>query len=240
MTNKGRKILICGAILVIALAGSGQVRIVGKVLDESGIFPLESVSVMSNSKAGTISDHAGAFEMTVLPDDSIWFSYLGKTTIKFFVGDILYLTDFNVAIKVPATTLPDVRVSGKNYRLDSIRNRIDYQKAFDYLPPSFRSIFTSISITGFVVDIDELLRLFRFREKKRMTTFRNRLIDSEQQKYISRKFNRQVIKEAVDIPEEDLAAFIQLYTPDYPFTITASEYEMKKYIKESYEKYRTK
>lgn len=225
-------------ILFNSTVSVAQIKIMGHVYDESKVFPIESVSVISNSGVGTITDKSGRYELIVSQKDSIWFSYLGKTTSKFSVEAIKDMSDFNISIIVPPTVLPRVRVISLNYKMDSINNRNDYKKVFDYQKPSFRSIVPYIGITGFSIDLDELIRFFKFRQNKNMLKFKNRLINQEQQKSIARKFNKQVIKEAIDIPESELEKFIDLYSPSYTFTSTATEYEIKKYIKESYKKFK--
>lgn len=217
---------------------NGQVRVTGRVFDETGIYPVESVSVLSNSKTGAVTGKSGKYEIILPLDDSVWFSYLGKTTQKFYVKDIIIQPSFDISIKIPAPVLPEVRVVSNNYRLDSINNRLEYQKIFDYKNPSFRSVFKSVSLTGFVIDIDELIRLFQFKKKKNLSGFRNRLISEEQKKFIEKKFNKVVIREVVDIAEEEIPEFISLYSPGYYFASTATEYEMKEYIKESYQLYK--
>ncbi|WP_315818869.1 hypothetical protein [Paraflavitalea speifideaquila] len=66
----------------------GQIRVSGRVFDMSQSNPMQAVSVMSNSGAGTITDSLGRYSLLVPETDSIWFSYLGKPTPKYAVQSI--------------------------------------------------------------------------------------------------------------------------------------------------------
>jgi hypothetical protein len=65
-----------------------QVTISGTVYDLSARRPLEAVGVISTSGKGTITDSMGRYSITVPAQDSIWFSLIGKTTMKYPVDTI--------------------------------------------------------------------------------------------------------------------------------------------------------
>lgn len=235
-----QNILFAVLPFLFSTISAAQINIKGKVYDETGIRPMEQVSVLSGSGTGTTTGVTGYFELTVSPDDSIWFSYLGKATAKFAVSDITTIKDFTISLGVPALVLPNVSVAGRNYKFDSIENRQLYQKVFNYEKPSLRSVVSSVSLTGIAINIHELIRLFQFQEKRKMISFKNRLLAEEQQKFINRHFNKRKIKEVVQIDDSEIDRFILLYSPDFSFVLTATEYNMKKYIKDSFEKYKQK
>jgi hypothetical protein len=225
--------------LHINIFSDAQIKLKGRVYDNHGVFPIEAVSVLTGSGKGAITDSTGYYEIFIMKNDSVWFSYLNKSTQKFAVNDITNFDAFNISLQVSIQVLQEVRVAGSNYRLDSINNRIEYKKVFNYQKPSFHSIVKSISLTGVIIDLDELIRLFQFRKTRNMLTFKHRLLDQEQQKFIERKFNKKVIKQTIDIPDENIPEFILLYTPKYEFVLSATEYAIKYYIKECYEKYKS-
>jgi hypothetical protein len=130
--------------LVIALGSVKQqavaqfVTISGNVYDITARRPLEAVAVLSNSGRGAITDSLGRYLITVPRTDSIWFSMIGKSTMKYPVDTIINVDNFNVMIHVRAADLPEVKVRNNYYKLDSIQNRQDYAKAFNFRKPTVR------------------------------------------------------------------------------------------------------
>ena len=216
-------------------ANVAQVRVRGFVYDESGVFPLEAVSVLSSSGNGSLSDSAGYYSLSVQEKDSIWFSYLGKETQRFAIADIPNLNDFVISLRVNVQMLKEVRVKPADRHYDSVQNRIEYAKVFEYKKPSFHSVVKSISITGFVVDINELIRVFQYREKRMMLGFQKRLIEDEQQQYISYKFTKSLVFEITGLKGAMLDSFMLRYRPSYSFITIATDYSLRKYIKDNYE-----
>ena len=62
---------------------SQQYKVRGYVYDSSRNYPLEAVTVLSTSGKGSFTNAEGLYEIDVNEKDSIWFSYLGKPTVKF-------------------------------------------------------------------------------------------------------------------------------------------------------------
>ena len=107
-------------------------QVSGVVYDISGRRPIESVIVFSGSYH-TFTDSLGRYSINVKAKDSVWFSLFGKATQKYPIDTIEDLSNFNVMIHVTGFDLPEVRVRNSYYRLDSLQNRLDYAKYFNYL-----------------------------------------------------------------------------------------------------------
>jgi hypothetical protein len=60
----------------------------GTVYDMSQKIPLSSVSVISKTGPQTMTDSIGNYKIIVSDKDSVYFSYLGKRSPWFAVGDI--------------------------------------------------------------------------------------------------------------------------------------------------------
>ena len=75
-------------------AGAQYITISGTVYDITARRPLESVAVFSTSGRGTITDSTGRYLITVLKKDSIWFSLIGKATMKYPVDTISNFDNF--------------------------------------------------------------------------------------------------------------------------------------------------
>jgi hypothetical protein len=204
----------------------------GTIFDSSRTYPLEAVSVMTTNGKGTVTDKNGFYQIDVNNTDTLWFSYLGKPTIKFPVKKISYPMQFDLALNIPITLMPEVRVRPRNYKQDSLQNRIDYAKAFNYKKVSVGSM-TNIGPGGAGVDINELIRLFQFRKNKSMLQFQARVIQQEKDAFIDQRFNKNLVRKLSGLTGESLDVFMQLYRPSYEFTKYSSDYDFQLYIRES-------
>jgi hypothetical protein len=212
----------------------GQVKVSGIVYDFSRQNTLEAVSVQSTAGGGTITDVNGRYTIIVNEEDSIWFSYLGKPTPKFAVTSIGNTQRFEIALHVNVTALRQVVVKPRNYRMDSIQNRLDYAKAFNFRRPSLESITSLSPMGGAGFDIEEMIRLFQFRRNRRMEAFQARLLREETERYIDHRFSRALIIKLTQLRGAALDTFVRWYRPTLDFTETASDYEFQTYIKKCY------
>ncbi len=231
-----RFIYIIAFIVTILLAtdfsAAGQTYIIkGMVYDSSRNYPLEAVSVLSTSGKGTVTNADGFYEIEVTEKDSIWFSYLNKPTVKFPVLKIVNTMSFDISLHVNVPVLREVKIRPRNYRQDSIQNRIDYAKVFNYQKPKLKPSVTSSGV-GF--DLDEIINMFRFRRNRSMASFQQRLLMEEEDKYIDYRFNKALVRRLTLLESPELDSFMQLYRPSYTFTKMAGDYEFQYYIKTAF------
>lgn len=227
-------------IVFICLAAwpvAAQYKIQGTVLDSSRTYPLEAVSVLSTNGRGTLTNKDGFYTLDASDKDSIWFSYLGKPTQKFPVAKMTNLSQFDVALQVSIPVLAEIKLRPRNYRQDSLQNRRDYQKVFDFRRPNVESM-TSIGPAGAGIDINELIRLFQFKKNASMMRFQERLLQQEQEKYIDYRFSPALVRRLTGLEGEALKTFMQAYRPPYEFVLYSREYDFQLYIKEAYKRYK--
>ena len=144
------------------------------------------VSVLSTSGRGTATNGYGEYEIEVGEKDSIWFSYLNKPTVKFPVLKIATPLNFDISLQVNVTVLKEVRIRPRNYRQDSIQNRQDYAKIFNYQKPGLGVVTPQYgAAAGF--DLNELINVFRFRRNRSLKSFQDRLLAQEQDPVLDRK-----------------------------------------------------
>ncbi|GAB3419169.1 hypothetical protein [Niabella aquatica] len=227
-------LFVCG---ICAQKVNAQVTVKGTVFDSSGIYPVQFVSVLSTSGTGAITDNNGDYSITVSEQDSIWFSYLEKPTRKFAVKSIKAPYAFNISLQTFVKLLPGVKARIKDYRRDSIQNRQDYAKYFDYQKPGLKVSSLSDGTVGF--DLDEIINSFRFKRNRQMLSFQNRLISQEQDAFIKHRFSKALIRRITQVDNDStISRFIMLYQPSFLFTSTANDYTFHKYIKDSYERFK--
>lgn len=229
-------LLLC-ASLVTGQVLYAQYAVKGTVYDSTGLVPLEAVTVLSTSGRGTLTDKEGHYVIAVNEQDSIWFSYLNKATVKYAVLKMYDPLRFNIALQSTIPVLPEVKIRQRNYRMDSLQNRLDYAKVFNYERPNLESM-TSIGPSGAGIDLNELVRVFQFRKNRNMVKFRERLLEQERDKFIDNRFSKALVLRLTGLTGAERDSFMTRYRPNYEFTLMASDYEFQQYIKDAYRHFR--
>lgn len=202
--------------------------------------PMESVSVLSSFGKGTSTDSLGHYSITVSERDSIYFSFLNKPTPKYAVTAIANPGSFDISIMKKVQQLPSVFVKQRNYRIDSLQNRLDYEKIFDYQKPGFRTSMNpnpgGMAAVG--VDLDELINMFKFKKNKRMVSFQRRLLNEEKEKYISHRFNKGLVRKLTGLNSPQLDSFMAEFRPTLAMTLQFNDLEFGQFIIEAFKYYK--
>ncbi len=213
----------------------------GVVYDISGRRPIEAVMVYSNSNIA-FTDSLGRYLINVKAKDSLWFSLFGKATHKYPIDTIEDLRNFNVMIHVTGFDLPEVRVRNSYYKLDSIQNRIDYAKYFNYQAPGIRlsggqQLFGSNGLTvGF--DLDEIINMFRVKRNRNLLFLQKRLISQEQEKYVGYRFTKRFVIKLTRLEGEELDRFMIFCRPSYEVLGLLNDLELGYYIQKKFEEFK--
>ena len=217
----------------------GQVTIHGTVYNMYRTRPLDRVSVMSNSGRGTVTDSLGNYQITVSSDDSISFSYLGRATAKYAVKGLNPFNNFDIALHVDATTLREVSVMPRSYNNDSLQNRKDYEKYFDFKKPNPFTLSDGSAGLGMGAgfDLDQIIRYFQFDRTRRLLAFQRRLEEDEQDKYIDHRFNPSMVLSVTQLTGDALDSFMAKYRPSYNFCKRATDYDLLEYTKLAFTEY---
>ena len=222
----------------MAPSARAQFKVRGTVYDSSRLYPLEAVTVLTTGGKGTFTDTNGDYEIDVAEKDSIWFSYLGKPTIKYPVLKMTDPLNFDIALRINVTVLKGVTVRPRDYRLDSLQNRIDYAKIFDYERPGLKATGGGAPGVGIGFDLDEMMRMFQFRRNKNMLKCQERVIEQEHDKFVDHRFNKQLVRRLTNLADQELDSFMVSYRPSYEFAVISSDYEFNSYIKKCFEYFR--
>jgi hypothetical protein len=215
----------------------GQYKIRGTVYDSTRTFPVELVSVLTTSGRGTVTNANGEYEIEVSEKDSIWFSYLNKPTVKFPVLKIVTPLRFDISLHVNVQVLKEFKIRPRNYKQDSLQNREDYAKIFNYRKPGLRAVTPQYgAAAGF--DVNEIINAFRFKRNRAMKSFQNRLILQEQEKFVDHRFNKGLVRRLSGLTEPALDSFMQVYRPSYEFALLVGEYDFQKWIKDSSDRFK--
>lgn len=230
-------VIVVLILLVNATAARAQYKIRGTVYDSSHNYPIGFVSVLSTSGRGTITNALGEYEIEVAEKDSIWFSYLNKPTVKFAVLKIITPFSFDIALQISVPVLKEVKIRPRNYRQDSIQNREDYAKIFNYKKPGIRVVSPQYgAAAGF--DVNEIINVFRFKRNRSIRSFQDRLLAQEEEKFVDHRFSKALVRRLTLLTGSELDSFMLVFRPPYPFAVMASDYDFQKYIKESFERFK--
>ncbi len=214
-----------------------QIWLTGKVYDSTRMIAIPSVKVSSKLGEVTFTDSVGRYAIQVQSNDTIFFTYRGKSTMLFPVKAIRYTSGFDVALQVRVQdkyqTLKEVVVIGKSYKQDSIENREYYNRVFNFDRGGVR-----ISETGTMggtpgLDLGSMIQMLQFRKNKSIKKFQGRLIEEEQNKFIDYKFNKQLVQQLTKLSGKDLEKFMVAYRPTYEMVSYSEEYDFLKYILEA-------
>lgn len=226
-------------VLLIQKGFSQPITVSGTVYDISKKTPVEYVSVVSTSGKGTVTDSTGRYSLALNETDSIYFSYLNKPTPKYAVSSIPNPGAFDISILKKIKELPGVFVKQRNYRLDSLQNRLDYEKIFNYKKPGLRtSMNPSAGGAAVGLDFDELINMFKFKKNKRMLAFQKRLEQDEQEKYISHRFNKGLVKKLTGLNAPEIDSFMIEFRPTFDMAVQFNDLEFGQFIVEAFRYYK--
>jgi len=232
-----RKIFISVFIILGSLKGTAQtITISGTVYDITKKNPIAYVSVLSTSGKGTATDSTGKYSITVKETDSVFFSFLNRATPKYAVSTIRNPEAFDISILKKVQELPTVFVKQRNYRVDSLQNRLDYQKVFDYKKPGLGTSINPGLAVG--LDFDEFINMFKFRKNKRMVAFKNRLLKEEEEDYINHRFNKGLVTKLTGLRIPELDSFMAEFRPTLEMTQEFNDLEFGQFIVEAYKYYK--
>ncbi|WP_143306204.1 peptidase associated/transthyretin-like domain-containing protein [Chitinophaga vietnamensis] len=224
-----RKLVTLLLLCLLCQALGAQVRISGTVYERTARMGLSGVSVRSASGAGAVTDSMGRYSINLSKEDTIWFSYQGKPTNKFAVSEINIHRPLDIKMQVDVQVLRTVEVSSrklKDYYRDSIENREEYRRVFDYQREYFSN---SGGVAGLNLDL-----LFGIKKAKRMEAFRRLLEQDERDKYVDKRFNRALVARITGLVPPDLDVFMVRYRPSYEMLLYfANDYQFYEYIRDS-------
>jgi hypothetical protein len=139
---------------------------------------------------------------------------------------------FDISLQVNVPVLKEVKILPRNYRQDSLQNRLDYAKIFGYQKPRLKTVTPQYG-AGVGFDLDEIINMFRVKRNRSMASFQRRLLMEEQDKYVDFRFNKALVRRLTLLDGAELDSFMRVFKPSYTFTKLAGDYEFRLYIKQA-------
>lgn len=207
----------------------------GTVYDISEKTPVELVTVLTTAGRGTMTDSMGRYSIRVTQHDSVYFSYQNRVTGKYPVAGMEDQTQFNMSLHIHVFSLPNVTVRARSYRMDSLMNRREYAKYFNFSKPNpLNSI--NVGPSGVGMDPNEIINMFRFKRNRQLAELSARLMKEEQDKYVEYRFSKSFVRKLTLLDGEELRKFMNKYRPPYDYAVLTNELEMGYYIQQCYRK----
>lgn len=116
--------------------------------------------------------------------------------------------------------------------MDSLQNRKDYEKIFNYKKPG-----VAVSVTpglGAGLDLDQFIQMFQFKKNRRAEAFRHHLIREEQEGYVNHRFNKGLVRKLTGLSSPELDSFMKEYRPTYLMATQMNDLEFGQFIVEAY------
>lgn len=214
--------------LFISLHSKAQILFRGFLYDSASKTILTPVRIENlSTHDGTTTNNNGYFEINAKVDDYIIFSYVSyKNKVVKIEGNENGLIK-NIYLTMKPIQLKDVIIKKgpTEYQNDSANRASIYQDAFEYNQQ--KSAFSPITSV-----------YQKFSKKyKDLRKFQSQIVDMEKQKFIDTRYNSTLVSSLTKLNEEDAQKFMNAYPMEYDFARTASELEIKLWIKYYFQEY---
>ena len=221
--------IILGCLLFVNFNATGQV-FQGAVVDNSTHLPLAGVSVINISRQrSATTDANGGYVLQAGTSDSLSFFVEGYAPVSMRLRgamDTIALTKLNVVLKEFV-----LHKSLTQYQQDSIERRKTYEDGFkrEKIKPQY---------TGLAVNdlFSSIAQHFSYKDKLRRK-FKKNFEEDEEQRFIDTRYTRQLTHDLTGLMGDELANFMNTYPMSYGFARSASDLEIKMWIRDNYKQH---
>lgn len=217
-------ILLLSAIFFTNAQAQRLFTVTGVMFQKASQLRVSQV-IINNTTRRTISrsDDLGVFRIQAAAGDTLLFNKNQYTTQTIVVRN----DDLLSVYLQPVVTLEEVKITELSTRQELSNTMGNYMKKTPYssLRPGVGAyIFSPISgISNLFGKTANRARRFEAFSKREL-----------EQVEIEKRYNKSVIKKIVDIPEEDITAFMMAFTPSYDQIRVWADYDIIKYVQTSY------
>jgi len=232
-------------IIAIAQVSAQNKTVRGFVYGSNYRTPVPDVEVLSNSGNISFTDSIGAYKITIQDkNDSIWFRFLGKNTVKFSADTITNINNFEVRVYLPQSyhlphELPTVVVHSRDYLQDSLNFRKDYATIFN-TTTGWKALGNSVGTSsngGIGIGLDEIINVFRFGYNRRMQVYQKFAVQAEQDRYVNHRFTKELVEKITGLQDKERDDYMLKYCPSYTQLQQMDDNQLGNYIQYTYKKY---
>ncbi len=225
-------------MLSVAVIGTYGQTITGIVVNKATGQPVNG-ALVSVGTATAFTNTLGEFSI-VAPAfaDSIRIIHFAYKPYTVRINKAISM--LHILLQPASISLNSVTIrSSRSFKQDSIANRQEYAKQFNYKGPRVVDAFIPTSYQpGQLVSINLLLLIQALTKKSTNEyKFNKILLRDEHADYVDHKFNRGIVERITNLKGDTLSAFITQYRPSFEYAQQASEYDIQVYIKDCLKKF---
>ena len=225
-----RYIILFNIFFINSVASAQLIK--GRVIDNDTHTPLAGSSILNISKLRTATaDGQGNFEINVTEGDSLSFFQMGYSSRGLRVWNnhdslSIGLQPLNVQLKefvLHSELTP--------YQKDSIARHELYNAELSKQPVKMQ--YTGLGVNNLFSSIAQHFS-YKYKLNKK---FKNTFATDEQQRFIDSRYTPQLTHSLTNLSGDSLAQFMNAYAMDYQFARSASDLEIKMWIRNNYKYY---
>lgn len=209
--------------ILLCLPSFGQ-KIKGKVVDEFDRSGVKYV-IVRNKRVNQLeySDENGRFEIVAQAGDTLLFFSQGYEPQR-KIASLTLFKDLEVVMQRKSHAIEDINIrpDWTPYQLDSIERRAIYRGTLEQHKES--SALSPISVIA-----DRLSR-----KSRRKWKFQMNYEKWERQKFMDTKYSVEEVKELTGLKGDSVGLFMTAFPIPYDYARTASDIEIKMWIKNNY------
>lgn len=229
-------------IILTATLNSYCQQLNGTVVDQLTKQPVKGALVKS-VHSRSVTDAEGKFNIlsSGLNDTLTIFHQYYKTYVQPFTN--INGNKMQIELELNSILINEVTIySKRDYRKDSLNNRLAFQKEFNYSPPKIKDALmgsNSPKTANSFISVNPLLLYAALTKKKsKGYQLKKKMITDEQETFVGRSFNREIVTNITGLQGDFLEQFLIRYKPTYEFAQKTSEYDMIIYIKDCHKKFK--
>lgn len=221
-------------LLLTTFTGFSQeartIRILGKVVDGQTHESIPGVNIYTK-QYGTVSDIDGNFSFNLNLQDTITFSFVGYETYHFSVTDSIQTEEIEVKISLTSSLkeLEEVTVHSfmteQNFKDAVIAYNLPKEKKVKQMAGFYYGPVKPVNAKAFTSPISFLVSKFGKQAKQERHFIKQKEI-FEQQKYLSSKYNKDIVANITGLNGDELDDFMHFCTLSDSVIEQATEYDM--------------
>jgi len=227
-----KKLLSVIPLLAFSLSVQCQV-LKGLVLDGNTFQPVPGVSIQNTLNGQTAkTDSNGNFRIQASPGDNLSFSLTGYHTLEKTATSSL---EMGVELLPISVNLPEYTVHElTKFQKDSIELATTYAKELNQkaVKPGFSSA-NGGGFTGLIgAPVQRMSRSYKQNKK-----FKEAYRKDMEQRFIDTRYKPELVTSLTGLTGDSLISFINSHPMDYAFARSATDLEIKAWIRDSYKDY---
>ncbi len=216
-------------VLLFALPAVGQ-SLRGVITDAQTGKPLWPVTVVNKeTQQFAYSNEFGEYSIMAKPGQKLSFSLVGYQTISQTMPPTLSAAQVNISLQHIGFELDEVIIRPRftPYQADSIQRRRTYSRA---LAQRHAPVMSPVS---FVAE--------KFsRRSKQVFRFQKNYNNWEDERFVDSRYSADLVSQLTGLQDDSLGYFMNAYSMPYDYARTATDLEIKMWIRYNYKEWKRK